>query len=112
MKIPNAARAHIPREKLQDYILSGSHPVGRFKAKFFRALGYGRDEWRALKDDILSLLENEAVEKERTEYGQKYEVRGTTQGPSGKRADVVSAWIILHGDDFPRFITAYPGERS
>lgn len=110
MKIPNADRAHIPREKLQDYILSETHAVGRFKAKFFRALGYGRDEWRALRDDILSLLENEAVEKDLTEYGQKYEVRGIIQGPSGKRAEVVSAWIILDGEDYPRFITVYPGE--
>jgi len=111
VKIPNAARAHIPREKLQDYVLAETHAVGRFKAKFFRALGYGRDQWRALRDDILSLLENEAVEKELTEYGQKYEVRGTIQGPSGKRAEVVSAWIILDGEDYPRFITVYPGER-
>lgn len=112
MKIHNAGRAHIPREKLQDYILSESHAVGRFKAKFFRALGYERDDWKALKGDILAMLDNEAVEKERTEYGQKYEVRGAIQGPSGKRADVVSVWIVLDGEDFPRFITAYPGETS
>ncbi len=110
MKIQNADRAHIPREKLQDYVLSESHPVGRFKAKFFRSLGFERTDWRALKVEILSLLDNEAKEKERTEYGQKYEVRGTIQGPSGKRADLVSVWIILEGEDFPRFITAYPGE--
>ena len=110
MKIQNADRAHIPREKLQDYVLSESHPVGRFKAKFFRSLGFERTDWRALKVEILSLLDNEAKEKERTEYGQKYEVRGTIQGPSGKRADLVSVWIILEGEYFPRFITAYPGE--
>ncbi len=110
MKIQNADRAYVPREKLQDYILAESHPVGRFKAKFFRALGYERTDWRALKDDILAMLDNEAEEKERTEYGQKYEVRGIIQGPSGKRADIVSVWIILEGEDFPRFITAYPGE--
>lgn len=110
MKIPNAACARIPREKLQDYILSESHAVGRFKAEFFRSLGYGRNDWRALQEEMFSLLENEAVETERNEYGQKYEVRGTIQGPSGKWAEVVSAWIILDGEDFPRFITAYPGE--
>ena len=110
MKIQNADQAHIPREKLQDYLLSEAHPVGRFKTKFFRSLGFERTDWRALKVEILSMLDNEAKEKERTEYGQKYEVRSTIQGPSGKRADVVSVWIILEGEDFPRFITAYPGE--
>ena len=94
-----------------DGVLSESHAVGRFKAQFFQALGYGRDDWKVFKSAILAMLENEAVEKERTEYGQKYEVRGTIQGLSGKRADVVSVWIILDGEDFPRFITLYPGER-
>ena len=75
MKIPNAACARIPREKLQDYILSESHAVGRFKAVFFRSLEYGRNDWRALQEEMFSLLENEAVETERNEYGQKYEVR-------------------------------------
>ncbi len=71
MKIPNAGQAHIRREKLQDYVLSDSHAVGRFKARFFRALGYERNDWRTLRDDILSMLENEAVIEERNEYGQK-----------------------------------------
>ncbi len=67
MKIQNASQAYIPKEKLHDYVLSESHPVGRYKAKFFRALGYERAGWTALKDDILSMLDNEAEEKERTE---------------------------------------------
>lgn len=39
-------------------------------------LGYGRDDWRTLEDDILSVLDNGTVEMERTEHGQKYEVQG------------------------------------
>jgi hypothetical protein len=34
MKLPNAERAEAPPEKLRDYLLSPSHPVGRFKARF------------------------------------------------------------------------------
>ena len=44
-----------------------------------------------------------------TEYGQKYEVHGILTGPAGKVVELVSVWIILEGDDLPRFITAFPG---
>jgi hypothetical protein len=37
-------------------------------------------------------------------------VHGTITGPSGRAAGVVAVWIILNGEDFPRFVTAYPGE--
>jgi hypothetical protein len=40
-------------------------------------------------------------------FGEKYEVRGEIVGPSG-RAVVVTVWIILEGEDVPRFVTAYP----
>ena len=40
MKLPNASGAIIEPAKLRDYLLSPAHPVGRFKAPFFVALGY------------------------------------------------------------------------
>jgi hypothetical protein len=40
----------------------------------------------------------------------KYVVGGTLNGPSGAVADVVTVWIVLDGEDIPRFVTAYPGE--
>ena len=47
---------------------------------------------------------------EKSRFGQKYEVRGILEGPSGGRADVVTAWIVLDGEESPRFVTAFPGE--
>lgn len=111
MKLPNTDNAIIPREKLQDYLLSESHPVGRFKATFFRSIGYSVDNWEALERDIRSLLSNEVGKSQGTEYGEKFEVRGDICGPSGQRAEIVTIWIVLKGKDFPRFITAYPGEK-
>ncbi len=111
MKLPNTDSAIIPREKLQDYLLSQSHPVGRFKAAFFRSLGYSIDNWDALERDIRSLLSNEVGNSQETEYGGKFEVRGEICGPTGQRAEIVTVWIVLKGKDFPRFITAYPGEK-
>lgn len=40
VKLPGAERAFIDPSKVRDYLLSESHPVGRFKAAFFIALGY------------------------------------------------------------------------
>ena len=110
MKLPNADKAIIPREKLRDYLLSQSHPVGRFKAAFFHSLGYSSSEWEVLESDIRSLLENEVVNTTDTEYGRKLEVRGELSGPLGQNANIVTVWIVLKGEQFPRFVTAYPGD--
>jgi hypothetical protein len=40
MKLPGADRAIVDAAKVRDYLLSPEHPVGRFKAVFFGALGY------------------------------------------------------------------------
>lgn len=57
-------------------------------------------------------MENEAAATEASEYGQKYEVRGTLKGPSGKTAFVVAVCIVLRGEDIPRLVTAFPGAKS
>ncbi|HET7673949.1 MAG TPA: hypothetical protein VFL54_00355 [Gammaproteobacteria bacterium] len=40
MKLPNAGAAVILPEKVRDYLLSPTHPIGRYKAAFFRSQGY------------------------------------------------------------------------
>ena len=109
MKLPNVDNAVVPVQKLRDYLLSSSHPVGRFKARFFAALGYRTGDWPDLERDIRALLVGEAAKTELTTYGQKYEVRGTITGPAGRSAHVVTVWIVLHGEDVPRLVTAHPG---
>jgi len=44
VKLPNADQAFIDPAKLRDYLLSPTHPVGRFKAPFFAAMGYTQTE--------------------------------------------------------------------
>jgi len=46
--------------------------------------------------------------EEQTPYGHKYAIRATLVGPSGGSADVVSVWVVRTGEEFPRFVTAYP----
>ncbi len=110
MQLPNPERAVIDSAKLRDYLLSTSHSVGRFKARFFESLGYSTENWEQMEADIRDLIAAaEARPREKTEYGAKYEVRGSMTGPNGRSAEVVTVWIVLTGEDVPRFITAYSG---
>lgn len=109
MEIPNAHRAVIEPAKLRDYLLSPTHPVGRFKAPFFLALGYSAAAWHRLEADLRSQhLRQDAVPVPPTPYGQKYVIRATLVGPAGAPARVVTVWVVRVGEDFARFVTAYP----
>jgi len=113
MRLPGAERAVVDAAKVRDYLLSVEHPVGRAKARFFAALGFTRAEWPALRRALLELAANgEAMPAESTRFGQKYVVRGTIRGPTGRMGQVPSAWIVLAGEDFPRLVTAYPDPGS
>jgi outer membrane receptor for Fe3+-dicitrate len=109
LRIPNAERAIIEAAKLHAYLLSRDHPIGRFKAAFFLALGYSAENWRQLEADLRSQhLSQGATAEEQTPYGRKYTIRATLVGPSGGSAEVVSVWVLRTGEEFPRFVTAYP----
>ena len=111
MKLPGAQRAVIAPAKIQDYLLSTSHPIGRFKEPFFANLGYTVANWQKLEQDLLALAAwGEAEPGRENPYGQKYEIHGTLNGPAGKSAGVLTVWIVRFGSDVPQFVTAYPGE--
>lgn len=112
MKLPTAEGVLVEPAKVRDYLLSREHPVGRYKAVFFESLGYSSDAWQQLEADLRALaVVGEATVGNQTKYGQKYEVHGTLTGPSG-RAAVVTVWIVRWGEDAPRFVTAFPGEKT
>jgi len=109
VQIPNADQAVIEPEKLYGYLLAPSHPIGRFKAAFFLTLGYTSDNWRRLDADLRSQhLSQESTLEASAMYGQKYTIRARLEGPSGASADTVSVWVVRTGEEFPRFVTAYP----
>ncbi len=109
MPLPNAHRAVIEPAKLRDYLLSRMHPVGRFKAAFFLALGYSADRWEVLRHDLLTMARSagEAPEKS-SPFGRVFEVDGILSGPSGRSAEIRTVWIIRATEDSPRFVTAFP----
>jgi hypothetical protein len=111
MKVPGARFAEIDRAKIEDYLLSPFHVVGRFKAVVFNTLGYSRDAWQQLDSDLRKHLHaNDVLETQRNTFGLKYVVGGNLLTPSGAVADFFTVWIILDGESVPRFVTAYPGE--
>lgn len=76
---------------------------------YFRSIGFADNHWKALEAEIRAQLKNDAKIKDRTAYGEKYEIRGMVTGPTGQRAEIVTAWMILTGEEIPRIITAHPG---
>jgi hypothetical protein len=110
VKLPGVESAIVGPKKVRDYLLSESHPLGRFEASFFLALGYTSSTWDLLASELRSLaVQEEAELSVGNDYGQKYVVRGTIKGPSGRTAEIVMVWIILSGETVPRFVTAFPG---
>ena len=53
MLLPNADKAQIDERKLSGYLLSPTHPVGRFKASFFFAMGFDQDDSESLLGEQL-----------------------------------------------------------
>ena len=111
MTIPGAERAIVDEAKIRDYLLSPEHPVGSPKARFFAALGFKRRNWVLLQNELLGFARRDAQLGAATTFGQKYVVTSTIQTPTGSIASLVVVWIILNGEDFPRFVTAFPGAK-
>jgi hypothetical protein len=109
MNLPNGNAATVDERKVRDYLLSTSHPVGRFKARFFDSLGFVAENWQDLARAILELAtQGDAQLVQDNELGSKYLVAGALTGPQGRSVDVVSVWIIRTGSDTPRLVTVYP----
>lgn len=110
--MPNADHAVIDQVKLEGYLLSEVHPVGRFKARFFASLGFTVHNWRELEAALRSqhLLEP-AMPGPVEAFGQSFTIRAILKGPGGA-ALVTSVWFVRTGEAVARFVTAYPGGKA
>jgi hypothetical protein len=91
-------------------LLSTEHPVGRFKARFFRALGFSAERWQELDSALRRQhLTQDAEPGGTAADGQKFTIRAILNGPTGQSAVVVSVWFLRANESVPRFVTAYPG---
>lgn len=109
MLLPHHDDAFIPEDKLIGYLLSAAHPVGRFKARLFNAVGYDSADAQILGQALINIAHKEEVtETNSTPYGTMYVIDGTLQTPSGAALRMRTVWIISTGESCPRLVTAYP----
>jgi hypothetical protein len=111
MKLPASESAYVPREKITEYLLSLTHPVGHTKALFFRKFGYNESNIEAFEEALLTIARNDdVVEIETKPYGVKYILEGSVKSPLNIIANIRTVWIVEADHTRPRFITAYPAE--
>ena len=55
MKLPRGESAIVEDAKVRDYLLSPDHPIRRFNARVFSAVGYRHENWQRLRDDLVAL---------------------------------------------------------
>jgi len=63
MKLPNAERAIVEREKIVDYLLNPAHPDNGGKAQFFLSLGFRVNEWQAFASALTQFANTTEVSK-------------------------------------------------
>jgi hypothetical protein len=109
MKLPNADKAVVEREKIVDYLLNPTHRYGASKARFFARFGFHAEKWEELAQALRRQGQSHEVKRAReTGFGPRYEVDGELNAPDGRSPLVRSVWQQDHGEVAPRLITAYP----
>ncbi|VFM99795.1 MAG: hypothetical protein BECKG1743E_GA0114224_102822, partial [Candidatus Kentron sp. G] len=82
--LPNSKNARISVAKITQYLLSVTHPVGKSKARFFRACGYHSGNPEALMRDLLKVARTGQVTQfMHSSHGEKYVVEGILTTPNG-----------------------------
>ena len=86
MRLPNGDHAFIAPSKLAGYLLSGTHPAGQSKAKFFRAVGFDETTLAVLQAGLLSIAkECEVTQVSSSPHGMKYIIDGVIVDPRRPR---------------------------
>jgi hypothetical protein len=86
MKLPNAGAAKVDRTKLEGYLLSSIHPIGRPKSQFFHGVGFSETDSAVLERALLEVAQTGEVAAVVTStHGVKYTVDGEVWTPSGRQ---------------------------
>ncbi len=108
MKLHGGGDVLIEERKVLDYLLSRSHPVGRFKARVFAALGFDSRNVEAFIAEIRRIAAvGEVSEVIETSFGKKYIVPGDLKGPIGE-LPVHTVWFLGGGQERARLVTVRP----
>ncbi len=67
-----------------------------------------KDASKLLRDIRQQLLPLEVEFHEQTEYGPKYQIRGTLTGPNGRGLRVLTIWMKEDATGQTKFVTLLP----
>ena len=110
VKLPRADDVEIDDKKVRDYLLSPTHPVGRFKARLFVALGFNLEMPGPFVAELRRSAQAGEVQSERdTKHDRKYTVLGTLRGPSDS-LEVITVWFRDSGREGVRLVTVRPSD--
>ena len=106
--LPNYRNAIIPDEKIYDYCLNPNHERGQHKAKVFRQVfGITAEDGELLKSAILFQLDKYEITTETENKFGKIFTLPMKISIFGKTDEVITAWIIENGVDYPRLVSCY-----
>jgi hypothetical protein len=113
VKLPNASRLIVERDKALGYLLNPLHRYGAAKERFFTAFGFQALDWEILAEALREHgRTNEIVRAHETGFGPRFIVEGELNTPVGRRPRVRTVWQFDEGTIAPRLITAYPLDDS
>jgi SPP1 gp7 family putative phage head morphogenesis protein len=112
----NVERADFDLKKLSSYTLDPEHPVGKDKARVWKAAtGFEKRHAEKLHRLIMEQLPGgEAVRGDHDQHGERFDVIVPIKGLNGRVVDVLTAWIYDRDNKSgkvstkPRLITTYP----
>jgi len=98
MKLPNAERVIVEREKIVDYLLNPAHADNGGNAGFFLSLGFSPERWSVLAVAFRRIAESIDIAKSmESPHGRKYIVEGRLETPGDRRPWVRTVWIVDAG---------------
>src|SRR5437016_5857604 len=100
MQLPNSHKAVVGIAKLREYSLNPNHPVGKHKARVFKAaLGLTPQDAEWLRERALELALSDNFESGRVSvFGDKYVIDSVLEYEA-KTALVRFCWIVEFGTD-------------
>jgi hypothetical protein len=108
MRLPDGGDVRIDDRKVRGYLLSRTHPVGRFKARVFASAGFTDSTAAAFVSEVRRLASSGKVsDTEDTPFGRKYTVTGALTGPVGV-VQVATVWLEEPGRAGVRLVTVQP----
>jgi len=96
--------------KLENYLLSPSHPRGKHKARlWYSVFGFGQGDGPVLERLIRAqVAQAEPVERTGGKVRRWELVIPRFRGPNANVGPVLTAWALAPGKDRPHLTTAYP----